>query len=596
MGSSHGEGSRSLDSHNRHSRDARDWDYEYYDRGWDRDRERRQSQEDYSGYKRSTDRSHGRESPSRKRFRPSDNGRSKRGRRGERSWRDKRRIFDGPMKDLGYFERDYDPSTAKRMYEEYKDEYEKRQTQSFYEIHRDDKWFLEEYEPNLLADAHEVLFTTCRDLATSFVAQHATENEASVQLDLNASLSPLDPHGLTETISVPAIPVYVSRGHIEKALEALGEECTVVRLTLTRVDPDACFYRTAKITFPSKEQAARAAQELQGKVLEEAGFTLTGVVHLTNGQKYRIPARLAPAQSRQLERMKNDLMIAGELRELFDDHKGIEEAEPFFDACSHRTDQRRLDLLIEYLREIHSYCYYCGKAYRDRDEMYLECGLSHHRADPASSAPSSSEETVAPSSSEPTPDRNPSTDSTTAPETSQGETDAPSSSSSIPQEDPLTWGEALDKQNRAYLKQRDEYAFLSGESALHKQTEEFLFQNAQSEGENYRCALCGKLFRGREFINQHLESKHENEMADVESKVMRKQFYLNFEDDSHRFALMVPDHRRYSFRAQRASRDRPVAHEAPADPRALRDYVDLDAPMKPAAVPDYRAQVTYDDV
>lgn len=76
---------------------------------------------------------------------------------------------------------------------------------------------------------------------------------------------------------------------------------------------------------------------------------------------------------------------------------------------------------------------------------------------------------------------------------------------------------------------------------------------------------------------------------------MRKQFYLNFEDDPNRFALMVPDHRRYSFRTQRASRDRP-ALDAPVDPRGLRDYVDLDAPVKPAAIPDYRAQVTYDDV
>lgn len=248
------------------------------------------------------------------------------------------------MKDLGYFERDYDGPTAKRMYEEYKEEYEKRQTQSFYEIHRDDKWFMEEYEPNLLADAHEALFQASQDLATAFVKRYT--DETATLPDLSAPLPALDEQGLTETISIPALPVYVSREHLEKAIESLGEECSLVRLTLTRVDPEACFYRTAKVTFSSKEQAIRAAQELQGKSLPEAGFTLAGVIHLTNAQKYHLPGRLAPVQSTQTDRMKKDLMIAGELRELLDDHKGIEDSDSFFDACSHRKVRSTLLLFL----------------------------------------------------------------------------------------------------------------------------------------------------------------------------------------------------------------------------------------------------------
>lgn len=238
-------------------------------------------------------------------------------------------------------------------------------------------------------------------------------------------------------------------------------------------------------------------------------------------------------------------------------------------------------MVIEYLREVHSYCFYCARQFRHQHQMYSLCGKTHRRGN----IPEPEKRQI-----------DPSTESAGTNGNAETSDSIKAAGESEPSKAPVTWGSALDIFNQARMEQANDYEQRSGRAAIAMQISEWVSQCTIPEAENFRCGLCRKLFRGTDFVAKHLELKHPEEPEEIETRVLRGQLLANFERDPTWFNWVVTSQTRENAKRVEAIALLPAQPTQPSDPRGLRDYVDLDAPVKPASLPDYRSQVSYDDI
>ena len=230
------------------------------------------------------------------------------------------------MRDLAYFEKDYNGPTARRLYEEYMLEYRKRQMQSFFELHHDEQWFIEEYDPTVLSKHFKNLFRESQEASKAFVRRYREENASAPDLDQED-----DQRGdeLTSSLRISGIPVSVEGAALESAIGSL-ENVHLKRFFLSSPDGDDHFSRYASATFASKEDATLAATGLEEKLSKDLQFT-PKVDQLQESQLYRTPALCAPLPSRDSDRMEKDLATSNKLRVLLDAEKKIEGENSFFE-------------------------------------------------------------------------------------------------------------------------------------------------------------------------------------------------------------------------------------------------------------------------
>jgi uncharacterized protein involved in type VI secretion and phage assembly len=84
-------------------------------------------------------------------------------------------LLRGPFKSYqqfcDYFDEQLHPHEAKRRYEEYKREYNKKNSRSFFEEHMKEEWFKEKYHPTALEKRRLVRIETARKQAQLFAEE-----------------------------------------------------------------------------------------------------------------------------------------------------------------------------------------------------------------------------------------------------------------------------------------------------------------------------------------------------------------------------------------------------------------------------------------
>lgn len=100
--------------------------------------------------------------------------------------------------------------------------------------------------------------------------------------------------------------------------------------------------------------------------------------------KKRTPVRITPPLPQDL--MKLDYNICAKLiTEVFDAEKTIESfivqklEEVVLPDEGKLTLRQKLDIMLLYLRRVHSYCLYCGEEYEDERMLSTRCGPQHIR-------------------------------------------------------------------------------------------------------------------------------------------------------------------------------------------------------------------------
>jgi len=230
----------------------------------------------------------------------------------------------------------------------------------------------------------------------------------------------------------------------------------------------------------------------------------------------------------------------------------------------------QLARLVYYLRRVHLVCFYCGTGFGDEAEMHRRCS-AHLRA-------------------------------------------------------PLS-----EKQTGKLERCMCQYGFIYDDSHVHSAYEQFLntqrtrLQNwlqrevdqeskrdraenreieyslvEKHDTERFKCAMCPKVFKGAEFVVKHIRTRHtaDEQVEKILNVALEKLFFDNYRDDPRRITPPAPSRHRspakYSIHSPHAriSLPPPAPFSTP-DPRGIRDYRDLDAPMDEVPVvmdfhaPDY---------
>ncbi|KAF9586404.1 hypothetical protein BGW38_005521, partial [Lunasporangiospora selenospora] len=138
--------------------------------------------------------------------------------------------------------------------------------------------------------------------------------------------------------------------------------------------------------------------------------------------------------------------------------------------------RRSLDLYIEYLRQVHLFCYYCGGDSDNVEEFARKC--SRHFRNPDVKAPVNNTKGA-------------------------------------------TWVKNLEQKLNLRIKPpTDEELVKLGGKSLEKNVLKFLqSKTQQDEPTKFRCKICTKPFRGDEFVHKHIRSKHPEEVKTLENNI-----------------------------------------------------------------------------
>ena len=128
------------------------------------------------------------------------------------------------------------------------------------------------------------------------------------------------------------------------------------------------FVRYAWVSYDSEENCRKAKEILEQTTIND--FHLNPVKSMT----LRKPIRITPPLAE--DRIEKDLELCKRLiSEVSDPEKKIDFAFPkIAEKLSLLSEERQLDLLILYLRRVHSYCFYCGEEYDDERMLASKCG------------------------------------------------------------------------------------------------------------------------------------------------------------------------------------------------------------------------------
>ncbi|KNC77783.1 hypothetical protein SARC_09769 [Sphaeroforma arctica JP610] len=334
-----------------------------------------------------------------------------------------------------------------------------------------------------------------------------------------------------------------------------------------------------------------------------------------------------------------------------------------------------LDRQLLYLRLVHNYCYYSGVLAKDSDALVRSVGHLHVR-------PTTEEED---SNS-----RLKRSDRARERRESRSENKGPGQQrrdnllTRETEEGAEAWAKRVDKRVAAVLKPkldedevkkliRSERNAKTGNTAAadddenvdeaeecEKAVERFIDESwTQIETEKFKCVLCSKMFKGREFVVKHLNKKHGDELQGVRNRLLLFKQYVRDADRVTLDSLQVmsnfgsgrfeqrpfmprgghPMHdgprggmlMRPPFNGHRGPRPpphmmfrtgppmgqngpdfhhgqpqmfhphgpRPMRPPGPMDPRGgreMRQYTDLDAPVGDRRGPDFRELVNYGDI
>lgn len=271
--------------------------------------------------------------------------------------------------------------------------------------------------------------------------------------------------------------------------------------------------------FSAPERVERdldLAIRLVKKLDEEIGSECDGLTKIEDkvselaGKGYLQPPITVPSA----KRVKNDEdMEEGEDDEM---EEGEEEQVPVEDEVDDEElliKKKKLDLLIEYLRRVHNFCFYCVFECDSVHELQRKCAGGHLRRPRASLTSAAKETARATATGEPFPLKRQ--------ESNAGETDdlaspveekkAPRAYGKNQLQKAYNWVKTFEEKLLQVLEPENVELKKLGGRALEEGLEEELSKYVKQEDESkYRCKVpdCPKMFKGVSFWRKHVEKRH----------------------------------------------------------------------------------------
>ena len=429
--------------------------------------------------------------------------------------------------------------TSELSQEKLEEEYKKYQLshfenklEMFYKEHKDDEWFKELYDPLTIESTINEAHSQCQRLYYHFESILVSTNNYS---SLSLSLSPTDKekmlshpllklkyhlfnqneeilpqnvstesvHDLIDiskapyyafnpedcTVFLNEIPKTISRAQILSAItNAGGDYLSVSMSSPNRLKNHS---RYCWITYSKKEQCEIALTTLKECKISDDFMIFPYLSKCASNRYVRITPQLFE------DRLQEDNKYLKKIISLLDKEKELEENKIVNSTITSFEISKQNDIMMMYLRHVHGFCYYCVEEHDGERNLAKNCDCIHLRE-----------------------------------EGSLGKRSEVAQLDKEKYKEVIEFDAKLTERIKTFISKKENKKQEDYTEKLIALKEEFINNQIKTitENEKYQCVICGKFFKGSEYVKKHILNKHtdllkENVEDDFYEKIKKENYF-----------------------------------------------------------------------
>ena len=436
--------------------------------------------------------------------------------------------------------------TSELSLEKLEEEYKKYQLshfenklEMFYKEHKDDEWFKELYDPLTIESTIKEAHSQCQRLYYHFESILVSTNNYS---SLSLSLSPTDKekmlshpllklkyhlfnqneeilpqnvstesvHDLIDiskapyyafnpedcTVFLNEIPKTISRAQILSAItNAGGDYLSVSMSSPNRLKNHS---RYCWITYSKKEQCEIALTTLKECKISDDFMIFPYLSKCASNRYVRITPQLFE------DRLQEDNKYLKKIISLLDKEKELEENKIVNSTITSFEISKQNDIMMMYLRHVHGFCYYCVEEHDGERNLAKNCDCIHLRE-----------------------------------EGSLGKRSEVAQLDKEKYKEVIEFDAKLTERIKTFISKKENKKQEDYTEKLIALKEEFINNQIKTitENEKYQCVICGKFFKGSEYVKKHILNKHtdllkENVEDDFYEKIKKENYFKSRKENN----------------------------------------------------------------
>ena len=436
--------------------------------------------------------------------------------------------------------------TSELSQEKLEEEYKKYQLshfenklEMFYKEHKDDEWFKELYDPLTIESTIKEAHSQCQRLYYHFESILVSTNNYS---SLSLSLSPTDKekmlshpllklkyhlfnqneeilpqnvstesvHDLIDiskapyyafnpedcTVFLNEIPKTISRAQILSAItNAGGDYLSVSMSSPNRLKNHS---RYCWITYSKKEQCEIALTTLKECKISDDFMIFPYLSKCASNRYVRITPQLFE------DRLQEDNKYLKKIISLLDKEKELEENKIVNSTITSFEISKQNDIMMMYLRHVHGFCYYCVEEHDGERNLAKNCDCIHLRE-----------------------------------EGSLGKRSEVTQLDKEKYKEVIEFDAKLTERIKTFISKKENKKQEDYTEKLIALKEEFINNQIKTitENEKYQCVICGKFFKGSEYVKKHILNKHtdllkENVEDDFYEKIKKENYFKSRKENN----------------------------------------------------------------
>ena len=436
--------------------------------------------------------------------------------------------------------------TSELSQEKLEEEYKKYQLshfenklEMFYKEHKDDEWFKELYDPLTIESTRKEAHSQCQRLYYHFESILVSTNNYS---SLSLSLSPTDKekmlshpllklkyhlfnqneeilpqnvstesvHDLIDiskapyyafnpedcTVFLNEIPKTISRAQILSAItNAGGDYLSVSMSSPNRLKNHS---RYCWITYSKKEQCEIALTTLKECKISDDFMIFPYLSKCASNRYVRITPQLFE------DRLQEDNKYLKKIISLLDKEKELEENKIVNSTITSFEISKQNDIMMMYLRHVHGFCYYCVEEHDGERNLAKNCDCIHLRE-----------------------------------EGSLGKRSEVAQLDKEKYKEVIEFDAKLTERIKTFISKKENKKQEDYTEKLIALKEEFINNQIKTitENEKYQCVICGKYFKGSEYVKKNILNKHtdllkENVEDDFYEKIKKENYFKSRKENN----------------------------------------------------------------
>ena len=424
-------------------------------------------------------------------------------------------------------------------YKKYQLSHFENKLEMFYKEHKDDEWFKELYDPLTIESTIKEAHSQCQRLYYHFESILVSTNNYS---SLSLSLSPTDKekmlshpllklkyhlfnqneeilpqnvstesvHDLIDiskapyyafnpedcTVFLNEIPKTISRAQILSAItNAGGDYLSVSMSSPNRLKNHS---RYCWITYSKKEQCEIALTTLKECKISDDFMIFPYLSKCASNRYVRITPQLFE------DRLQEDNKYLKKIISLLDKEKELEENKIVNSTITSFEISKQNDIMMMYLRHVHGFCYYCVEEHDGERNLAKNCDCIHLRE-----------------------------------EGSLGKRSEVAQLDKEKYKEVIEFDAKLTERIKTFISKKENKKQEDYTEKLIALKEEFINNQIKTitENEKYQCVICGKYFKGSEYVKKHILNKHtdllkENVEDDFYEKIKKENYFKSRKENN----------------------------------------------------------------